>query len=119
MTFSLQVNIMRACFFFCASESRCTGGWGGWLHEEPGRSGGAEINVDAHDFAGVLFSSEAARPRRQRVDSCCITLLSYRPIKPASRVRNPSVKSAAGSGTRCTRKHFSTPLAAAAERSFT
>lgn len=41
-----------------------------------------------------------------RVDSSCITRLSFRPIKPASLVRNPGVKSAAGSGTRCTRKHF-------------
>lgn len=102
------------CMFFL----RVRGAVGvGGVREEPGRSGAAEINADARNFNGALFSLEAVRPRRQRVDSSCITLLSFRPIKPASLVRNAGVKSAAGSGTRCTRKHFSIPLAAAARSS--
>lgn len=112
MVFSLLVNIMNACFF-----ARQRGRRGRGVREEPGRSGGTEINADARDFNAALFSLEAMRPQRQRVDSSCITLLSFRPIKPASLVRNPGVKSAAGSGTRCTRKHFSIPLAAAAHSS--
>lgn len=124
MALSLLVNIMSACFFlarhvyFC-NPHRAAGVAGSGVREEPGIRA-ARISTRTHViFGDALFSLEAARPRRQRVDSRCITHTEPPTNKLPSRVRNPGVKSGAGSGTRCTSKHFSSPLAAvaAAQRS--
>lgn len=57
MAFSLLVNIMNACFFARQSGG---GGWGGYVKNQ-GCSGGAEIDADARNFNGALFSLEAVR----------------------------------------------------------
>lgn len=68
MGISLRVNTMSACFLiFLHARVEVRGGGGVGSNEEPGAR------------LARFWQRDAARRRRQSVDSCCITLLGLKP----------------------------------------